>query len=1052
MAAEVELIGREEPLATIVAALARMREGHGGLILIRGEPGIGKSALCAHAAREAAQQGARVISGRAWELAEAPPYFPLWAALRDLGIATPSAGDTDAFQLWERVLCALGQASASEPRVWVLEDIHAADLLSLDLLTFLAGPLRSLRALVVLTARAQDPRLSERAQQRFTRMLREGIEIALEPLDAAQIADLSSRIAQRSLPRAAVERLRELTGGNPLFVVECARTLRGSRAPSSAALPHSVRQLILERVALLPETTRRTLGACSILGREVTAAIVARLVDALPAKVIDDLLPALQAGILREPRPGHFSFSHILVRDAVESALGASEQSALHARAQRALEPLGDGPEVLVERARHALCALGPDGAGLELARRAVALLEELGAFDRAYALQRRIAEARVHVLAQPLTAPEQLQLARLAQAAGRYGEARQLCHDVLLQARAAHDGELLARAALVLGAELRPGTVDRDLLAALERARAELGAAAQPGGAHALLGCRVLARLAAVLQPAPDPSVPIALALEAIEHARATGDEAILIEVLHVAGAALVDFAPLELRRQTHEELLARALARSDQPRALAALARLAMDQAEHGEFSAWERSVERILQLAAQVGDPRQRWRPLLLGSMRAIAQGDVLASERLLVEVREFAALTDDPALTLSLDAHAGQRATLLHLDDQLSQLARVEHMPDVPLAQIVRCLLAARAYARLEDAARTQEELAQLPPLAAHWPRAWLGWQAEAYALVGDLPKCRLLRSELEAHESQQLVGGHVPISYDGPLRRLLGILDSALGDHASAEQRLRAALAEMEEHGLRAWVAQLRYDLARALARAGREAEARALFVQAAELAGLLGMPGLCQRAGRRSAAERPERALPAPTPAPLGTLLGAPPRAAALRMTRDGDVWLLEHGARSARVKNSRGLVLLSRLLERPGEDIHVLALASDDAATSLQDTRVAGLDGPDARALRDYKQRLAELSEELLAAEQSGDRGRTERLCTEREQLETELSRALGLGGAARPGGSPAERARVNVQRRLKDAIARVTECDAELGRYLEKAVVTGTYCRFLA
>ena len=169
-------------------------------------------------------------------------------------------------------------------------------------------------------------------------------------------------------------------------------------------------------------------------------------------------------------------------------------------------------------------------------------------------------------------------------------------------------------------------------------------------------------------------------------------------------------------------------------------------------------------------------------------------------------------------------------------------------------------------------------------------------------------------------------------------------------------------------------------------------------------------------------------------------------------MTREGDVWLVQHASRSARVKTSRGLQLLARLVERPGQDIHVLALASDDPAASLQDTRVAGLDAPDARALRDYRRRLDEIDGELAEAEAAGDLGQSERLRNERELLHTELARSTGLGGAARPGGSPAERARVNVQRRLKDAIARVGECDPELGRYLEKAVITGTYCRFLA
>jgi tetratricopeptide (TPR) repeat protein len=1048
MISELELIGRAAPLSAIRRALERMHGGHGGLVLIRGEPGIGKSALAARAASEAAQQGARVISGRAWELAEAPPYFPLWPALRDLGLAPPSGGDTDAFQLWERVLAALAQASRSEPRVWVLEDIHAADLLSLDLLTFLAGPLRALRALVIVTARAQDPRLSERANQRFTRLLREGLELALEPLDGAQIAELTTRIIDRPVPRAALARLGELTGGNPLFVVECARALESSGS-SSALLPHTIRQVILERVLLLPEATRRTLAACAILGREVTAATAARLLEVLPAKLIDDLLPALQAGILRELRPGQFSFSHILVRDAIENALGAGERCALHARAQRALAPLGDGPEVLVERARHALAALGPDGAGLELALRATVLLEELGAFDRAYALRQRIAEARVHVLGEPADPHDQLQLARLAQAAGRYGEARALCNDVLAQARARHDPELLAQAALTLGSELRPGTVDRELLGALTRARAELEQSPEPGAAAALLGCRVLARLAAVLQPAPDPDVPIALALQAIERARALGDETVLVEVLHVGGAALVDYAPRELRRQLQEELLARALARADHGRALSALARLAMDQAEQGDFAQWHRSVDRLLELASQVGTPRQRWRPLLLGSMRAIAQGDVLESERLLLEVRELAALTDDPALALSLTAHAGQRTLLLHLDDEAEQLTAIEEMHDVPHAQLVHLILSLHAHGRREDGARVRAELARMPTIAEGLPREWLSWLVEPCVLVSDLPKCRQLRGRLEPYAVEQVVGGHVPSTYEGPVRRLLGLLDSALGDHAAAELALRAALAQMEAHGLRAWVAQLHYDLGRALAAAGRAAQARACFAEAAELAEQLGMPGLAERAQRRTP-EAPERdpaaAVPArSTPAPATF-------AAPLRMTREGDIWLVERAGRSARVKTSRGLQLLARLVERPGQDVHVLALASDDATTSLHDTRVAGLDAPDARALREYERRLAELASELSEAAQAGDLGRSERLHSERASLETELSRALGLGGAQRSLGSPTERARVNVQRRLKDAIARVTACDAELGRYLEKAVVTGTYCRFLA
>ena len=78
------------------------------------------------------------------------------------------------------------------------------------------------------------------------------------------------------------------------------------------------------------------------------------------------------------------------------------------------------------------------------------------------------------------------------------------------------------------------------------------------------------------------------------------------------------------------------------------------------------------------------------------------------------------------------------------------------------------------------------------------------------------------------------------------------------------------------------------------------------------------------------------------------------------------------------------------------------------------------------------------------------GDIGRLEKVRHERDALSSELERAFGLGGRARASGSASERARVNVQRRLKDAIGRIAEHDSAMGRFFDKAVSTGTYCRF--
>lgn len=138
---------------------------------------------------------------------------------------------------------------------------------------------------------------------------------------------------------------------------------------------------------------------------------------------------------------------------------------------------------------------------------------------------------------------------------------------------------------------------------------------------------------------------------------------------------------------------------------------------------------------------------------------------------------------------------------------------------------------------------------------------------------------------------------------------------------------------------------------------------------------------------------------------------------------------------------------LLARLVERPDEEIHVLVLASDEGG-SIAETSAG--DQLDERARREYKTRLADLDADIEEAERNADRGRLEKLRREADALKGELSRAVGLGGKARQAGSSTERARVNVQRRVKDAVARISEADQEVGRAFERAVKTGTFCCF--
>ena len=125
-----------------------------------------------------------------------------------------------------------------------------------------------------------------------------------------------------------------------------------------------------------------------------------------------------------------------------------------------------------------------------------------------------------------------------------------------------------------------------------------------------------------------------------------------------------------------------------------------------------------------------------------------------------------------------------------------------------------------------------------------------------------------------------------------------------------------------------------------------------------------------------------------------------------------------------------------------------MLALASGDETTSVPESSAGEM--LDERARRAYRERLADLEEAIAEAERRANAAGAARLQREREAILAELARAVGLGGRARHAGSATERARVNVQRRVKDAIARIAEVDEDLGRFFERAVRTGTFCCF--
>jgi hypothetical protein len=197
---------------------------------------------------------------------------------------------------------------------------------------------------------------------------------------------------------------------------------------------------------------------------------------------------------------------------------------------------------------------------------------------------------------------------------------------------------------------------------------------------------------------------------------------------------------------------------------------------------------------------------------------------------------------------------------------------------------------------------------------------------------------------------------------------------------------------------------------------------------------------------------------------------GSPvPASSGNRIHRDGDYWTIRYDGVECRLRDTKGLHFLARLLARPGEEIHALELVSEggaeppsqlpsapSAAAALDRLGMhsAGLGDSgevlDAQAKAAYKRRLRELDQEVEEARSIGDTARAARAEQEIELLAQQLAGAVGLGGRDRRAGSAAERSRMSVSRTIKTVIEKLREGHPVLGEHLEQTVKTGTYCSY--
>jgi predicted ATPase/class 3 adenylate cyclase len=894
-----DLAGRARELDLLVDAWKESAAGHGRVVLLSGEPGIGKTRLATETALLARRNGALVLAGRCDE-EMGLPYQPFVEALRfqtTLGDDVPAAWfgafpgelvrlvpevadrlvdaepalradpESERLRLFEAVTSWLRTTAGSVPVLLVLDDLHWADRPTLLLLRHLVHETARDQLLIVGTYRSTDLDRSHPLSGMLADLRRDDrvVRLAVDGLTADGVAELLERSSGHELDERGTELADAVfaeTAGNPFFVGEIIRHLVESGALvhrdgrwtsdftlADVGLPEGVREVVGRRINRLDEPAQRLLSVAAVIGQEFGVPLLAAVAGTDEDAALDLLDVARAAGLVNEVGLDRYRFGHALVRATLLEELTTSRRVRTHRKIGEALEAqhAGDLDAVMTDLAHHFGEAAAADPAkAVEYARRAGELAVAASAPDDAV---RWFGLARDHLEgADDDVETDVALLTLLARAEWSAGIGDPKAHLSAAAARAHHAGlhRAMVDALLVTtrASFNEEQESDPEKIELLELALDFLDD--DPG-----LRARVLGVLAIELIFVGDIRRG-ALLDEARELARHSGDPLTVIDV------SMCDFnarprstwSPPQLRadRVANSEALAAAHHLAD-PERLAAMHLqsffITLICGDGGEARA---HAGALAQLTADGRNPLALRMLLFAEQMIATIEGRLIEAEALAIEQFELWRRAGMP------EAYTYRATEQLGVRREQGRLAEIvpgwqRHVDAHPRDAASRGTIAfaLAETGRLDDAARLLDEQHRsgfpTMPDDAGWPLGVATW-SEVAVRVGDRDAARALYPLIAFYDGLFLGTGGISL---GPAARVLALLEQLLDRPADADRHHADAVTMANEMRSPVWSARCGLDWADALLTRGDASRAAALTDDADAAIGSLTLPALQQQ-------------------------------------------------------------------------------------------------------------------------------------------------------------------------------------------------------------